>query len=109
MSLYQRGKSWYYNFTYRGQRYNECIGPVSKTRAKEVEQCKRTEVIEGRFVPLASKPSPQLSDFVPEYFAYYRANRRPMAARRHETSWHAIEPVFGSRRLDEITTLCTGG
>ena len=36
MSLYQRGKSWYYDFQYRGQRYTGCIGKVSKTVAKEV-------------------------------------------------------------------------
>lgn len=36
MSLYQRGKSWYYDFQYRGQRYAGSIGQVSKTVAKEV-------------------------------------------------------------------------
>ena len=29
MSLYQRGKSWYYDFRYRGERYTGNIGPVS--------------------------------------------------------------------------------
>jgi hypothetical protein len=36
MSRYQRGKSWYYDFQYRGERYTGCIGPVSKTVAKEI-------------------------------------------------------------------------
>lgn len=103
MSLYQRGKSWYYNFTHRGVRYNECIGPVRKTRAKEVEAKKRQEVAEGRFVPLAQKATPRLDVFVPEYLDYYRANRRPMSTRRQETSWHSIEPVLGAKRLDEIS------
>lgn len=104
MSLYKRGKSWYYNFTHRGIRYKECIGPVSKTRAKEVEAKKRREVVEGRFVPLAQKATPRLDEFVPEYLDYYRANRRPMSTRRQETSWHSIEPVLGQKRLDEITS-----
>ncbi len=103
MSLYKRGKSWYYNFTHRGVRYNECIGVVSKTRAKEVEAQKRREVSEGRFVPLAQKPCLRLDEFVPEYLDYYRANRRPMSTRRQETSWHSMEPVLGQKRLDEIS------
>jgi hypothetical protein len=41
MSLYQRGKSWYYDFQYRGERYTSCIGPVSKTVAKEILAKKR--------------------------------------------------------------------
>jgi hypothetical protein len=36
MSLYQRGKSWYYDFQYRGERYTGCIDAVSKTVAKEI-------------------------------------------------------------------------
>jgi hypothetical protein len=36
MSIYQRGKSWYYDFQSRRERYAGCIGQVSKTVAKEV-------------------------------------------------------------------------
>ena len=98
-------KSWYYNFTYRGQRYNDCIGPVSKTRAKEILARKRVEVAEGRYESLAKKPSPRLGEFVEEYFDYYRANRRPRTIKRHETSWHAVAPVLGAKRLAEISPL----
>jgi len=109
LSLYQRGKgkkkSWYYNFQYNGQRYNDCIGPVSKTRAKEIYARKRAEVAEGRYVSPAKKPSPQLVEFVDEYFEYYRSNRRRQTFRRHVTSWHSIEPILRSKRLDEITPL----
>jgi hypothetical protein len=46
MSLYQRGKSWYYDFLYRGERYTGCIGPVSKTVAKEILAKKKAEAVE---------------------------------------------------------------
>jgi hypothetical protein len=37
LSFYiKRGKSWYYDFQYRGERYAGCIGAVFKTVAKEV-------------------------------------------------------------------------
>lgn len=49
MSLYQRGKSWYYDFHYRGERYAGCIGAVSKTVAKEILTKKKAEAVEGRY------------------------------------------------------------
>ena len=46
VSLYQRGKSWYYDFKYRGERYTGCIGAVSKTVAKEILAKKKAEAVE---------------------------------------------------------------
>ena len=34
MSLYQRGKSWYYDFQYRGERYTGCIGAGLEDRGQ---------------------------------------------------------------------------
>ncbi len=105
VSIYKRGKSWYFDFQFRGERYAGCIGAVSKTVAKEVEIKKKAEAKEGRYESTAKRPSPLLEDFVEEYFDYYRANRRPDSVRRHEISWRAIQPEFGSKRLDEISPL----
>jgi integrase len=103
MSLYQRGKSWYYDFQYRSERYTGCIGAVSKTVAKEILAKKKAEAVAGRYELPSQKPSPRLEDFVKDYFAYYRANRRPRSVLRHETSWHAMQPVLGTKRLAEVT------
>ena len=103
MSLYQRGKSWYYDFQYRGERYTGCIGPVAKTVAKEVLAKKKAEAVEGRYELPSKKLSPRLEDFAKEYFAYYQANRRPRSVARHKTSWRAMQPMLGSKRLTEIT------
>jgi len=102
MSLYQRGKSWYYDFLYRGERYTGCIGPVSKTVAKEIMAKKKAEAVEGRYELPSQKPSPRLEDFVTDYFAYYRTNRRPGSVRRHQISWRVMQPMLGSKRLAEI-------
>jgi hypothetical protein len=72
MSLYQRGKSWYYNFTYRGKRYNACIGPVSKTRAKEVLAKIKADVIDGRYELPSRKLTPLFEDMASEYLKYYK-------------------------------------
>ena len=102
MSIYQRGKSWYYDFQSRGERYAGCIGQVSKTVAKEVLARKKAEAAEGRYSAPARKQSPLMEDFVEQYFEYYRANRRPRSVTRHEVSWHAIQPMLGGKRLDEV-------
>ena len=73
--------------------------------AKEVLAKKKTEAKEGRYESTAQKPSPLLEDFVDEYFAHYGATRRPGSVTRHRTSWNAVAPVLGDKRLDEITPL----
>jgi hypothetical protein len=70
MSLYQRGKSWYYDFLYRGERHTGCIGPVSKTVAKEILAKKKAEAVEGQYELPSKKPTPRLDDFAQEYFDY---------------------------------------
>jgi integrase len=105
MSLYQREKSWYYDFMYRGQRYTGNIGPVSKTRAKEVMAKKKAEAVEGRYELPSKKPSPRLDDFSKEYFDYYQANRRPQSVQRHKTAYRALQGTFGQQRLADISPL----
>ena len=63
MSLYQRGKSWYYDFKYRGERYSGCVGAVSKTVAKEILAKKKAEAVEGRYELPSRKPTPKLEEF----------------------------------------------
>jgi Phage integrase SAM-like domain len=105
MSLYQRSKSWYYDFLYRGERYTGCIGPVSRTVAEEILAKKKAEAVEGRYELPSKKPIPRLEEFAKEYFASYRANRRPRSAERHETSYRAMYVTFGHARLSDITPL----
>jgi integrase len=105
MSLYQRGKSWYYDFNYRGKRYTGCVGAVSKTVAKEISAKKKAEAVEGRYELPSKKPTPKLEEFAKEYFAYYRANRRPQSVQRHVTAYRALRLTFGDLRLSEISPL----
>ena len=102
MSLYQRGKSWYYDFQYRGERYTGCVGPVSKTVAKEILAKKKAEAVEGRYELPRKTLSPRVADFVEEYFAWYVANRRPRSVRRQRWAWRAFQPLLGHKRLDEL-------
>ena len=66
---------------------------------------KKAEAVEGRYELPSKKPTPKLEEFAKEYFAYYRANRRPRSVERHETSYRAMYPTFGYVRLADITPL----
>ncbi|MBI3326380.1 MAG: site-specific integrase [Nitrospinae bacterium] len=105
MSLYQRGKSWYYDFLYRSERYTGCIGPVSRTVAKEILVKKKAEAVEGRYELPSKKPSPLFEVMAEEYLRYYRANRRPNSVERHEMAYRALKPTFAGKRLADITPL----
>jgi len=69
MSFYQRGKSWWYNFWYHGERYRGYIGPVSKMVAKEILVVKKAKAVKGRYELPLKKSSPRLEDFVKDCFA----------------------------------------
>jgi Phage integrase, N-terminal SAM-like domain len=103
MSIYQREKSWYYDFMYRGQRYRGCIGRVSKTIAKEIMAKKKAEAVEGRYELPSKKPSPLFEVVAGEYLQYYRANRQPRSVERHEMAYQALKPTFAEKRLADIT------
>ena len=103
MSLYQRGKSWYYDFQYRGERYTGNIGPVSKTVAKEILSKKKAEAVEGRYELPSKKPSPLFEDVAVDYLKYYQANRRPKSLERHQMAFKALQRVFAGKRLADIT------
>src|SRR5262249_40062978 len=82
MAIYLRGKSYYYDFVHRGQRYAGCIGPVSRTVAKEEEHRKKTEVIEGRLNPAKARKSPRFDAFAQEYLEFCQANKKPSTYER---------------------------
>lgn len=77
MGIYRKEKSWYLNFYYQGQRYQECVGPVSKTVAKEVLAKRKAEVIESRYNLNQKKLTPFFEEFAQQYLEVYsRENKR---------------------------------
>jgi integrase len=103
MAIYQRGKSYYYDFVYKCQRYTGCIGPVSRTVAKEEEARKKAEVIEGRLNPAKTRRSPPFDDFAQEYLEWLRVNRKPLTVKKAHSVLERLTAFFGSKRLNEIS------
>jgi len=73
MAIYLRGKSWYFDFVHKGQRYTGSFGPVSRTVAKEELARKKAEVVEGRLNPAKARKSPRFATFAGEYLDWLKA------------------------------------
>jgi integrase len=104
--VWLRGKSWYYDFTYKGQRHVGCIGPVSKSVAKEVEARKRSEVVQGRFGLKSSKTGIRFQEFVEQkYLPIFQNNgHRPNTIKVTQQRSREFIAKFQDYRLQDITT-----
>ena len=97
MAIYLRGKSYYYDFVHKGQRYTGYIGKVSRTTAKEEEHRKMTEVIEQRLNPSKARKSPRFDTFAEKYLEWGRTNKKPLTVLRNRKAIDVLLPSLGPR------------
>ena len=103
-NLYKVENSWMLDFVFRGQRYRENIGPVSRTVAKEIRDRRKAEAAEGR-LEIGQKIQDLLFEKACEkYLEWYKANREPTSHRRHSCSARHLNAFFGKRRLSTVST-----
>jgi len=100
MGVYQRGKSYYFNFYYDGKRYNEKIGRVSKSVAEEKLNIKRSEVIRGEWKPKTTKIL--FDKFRDQYLEFSLATKKPGTAKRDIVSLKPLQTFFGTKLISEI-------
>jgi hypothetical protein len=82
MGIYQRGKSWYYDFYHHGARYTGSFGPVSRSVAKEELARKKAAVLETRLNPAKARKSPRFDIFAKDYLTWVHANCKPLTVDR---------------------------
>jgi integrase len=106
MSIYKRGKSWYYDFISKGQRYTGSFGAVSRTVAKEEEHRLKSQALEGQLNPHKLRQTPTFTKFVDEqYLPWLETNRKPATLERSRMILHHAAACFGAKRLDAIAPL----
>src|SRR5260221_10269109 len=103
MAIYQRGKSWYYDFVHKGQRYIGSFGKVSRTVAKEELARKKAEVIEGKLNPAKNRKSPRFDAFAQDYLDELRTNKKPQSVIRAEAALRHLLPFCGQKKLNDVT------
>ncbi len=104
MAVYQRGKNYYIDFTFHGQRIREMIGP-SKKGAQKVIDKRRGEIAENKFLDVRKDPDPiSFYDFAKEYLQWSKANKKPSSYGRDLSLLAQLNRDFEKRTIQEITT-----
>ena len=104
MATYQRGKNWYIDFTFKGRRIRECIGP-SRKGAEKVIAKKKAEIAENKFLDKREELEPiKFYDFAKEYIEWAKANKKDSSYKREISRMRALDKEFGTKTLQEITT-----
>ena len=118
-NLYRVGDSWMLDFVFRGQRYRENIGPVSRTVAKEEVGKRKSAVAEGRLSVngkkwtdgrwVESEPEvrfydPNFKEALGQYLEWHKANHTNSGT--HVSATYAAKPLrefFGEYSLSQVS------
>ncbi|MGZ3604700.1 MAG: tyrosine-type recombinase/integrase [Thermodesulfobacteriota bacterium] len=104
MSVYQRGKNWYIDFVFKGQRVRESIGP-SKKNAQKVIDKKKTEIVENKYLDIRKEPDPiKFHAFAKEYLQWAKANKKPSSYVRDSYIMRTFDVEFEGKNIGDITT-----
>jgi len=104
MAIYQRGKNWYIDFTFKGHRVRESIGP-SKKNAQKVIDKRKTEIVENKYLDIRKDPDPvKFHDFAKDYLQWSKANKKPSTYVGDVSILRILDAEFESKTIQEITT-----
>lgn len=103
--LRQRGKVWYFEFTYRGRRYYHRIGAVPKSTAKEIASQIRAKIIRGEYIP-ESKDEKSFEEIARFYEKLYLSTSKAREKTKKEQmrKLKTLIAFFGKRTVKNITT-----
>ena len=103
MSIYQRGENWYIDFTFKGKRIRESIGP-SRKGAEKVIAKRKAEIAENKYLDKRKEPDPvKFHEFGKEYLQWSRANKKRSSWVRELSTMRRLDKEFGEKILQEIT------
>src|SRR5262249_25969565 len=100
MSLYRRGRVWYYDFEFNGARYNASTRQVKLTVAKEIEGRRLRELREGLSSGQAIEDI-SFEDLTAKFLKRHVRGKR--APEFYEYALKVIKPHFEKRMLSQIT------
>jgi integrase len=104
MSVYKRGKNWYVDFTFHGERVREMIGPARKTAQVTIAK-RKAEIAENKFLDVRKDPDPvRFYDFAKEYLQWSKANKKPSTFNRDLSLMRQLNKELETKALHEITT-----
>lgn len=104
MGIYQRGDNWYIDFTFKGQRIRESIGP-SRKGAEKVISKRKAEIAENKYLDVRKDPDPiTFHEFAVDYIKWVKANHKPSSWATDISIMRSLEEAFDNKNIHEITT-----
>jgi integrase len=103
MSVYPRGRTWWYVFEFQGRRIQESSGFRNKTAAIRAEAKRRTDLQERRVGFKRLKQAPKFEEFAKQFLKWSEQQHKPKTQALHAWNCATLERFFGGRYLDEIT------
>ena len=107
MSVYKRGKVYWYDFWFRRQRIRESTGLSNRTAAIHAEAIRKGQLAEGRAGIVRHHRCPRFEDFVNGEFLTWSAKEHQAHPRTHLRYRVSSKPLiawFGGLPLDAIST-----
>jgi integrase len=103
MTVYRRGKKWWFVFEIGGRRIQESSGFRNKTAAIRAEAKRKTDLLERRAGFTKVKQPPKFGDFVEQFLKWSQQQHRPKTYELHSGNCKVLMRFFRGEWLDEIT------
>jgi len=104
MSIYQRGENWYIDFTFKGVRIRESIGPSQKDAEKVIAK-KKTEIVENKYLDIRKDPDPiSFHEFAKEYLQWGKGEKKTPTYNHDIYIMRHFDKEFQGKTIQEITT-----
>jgi integrase len=100
---FRRGKVWWYEFVFRGQRIRESSGSSSKTVARQAEEARRRALIESANGIVARVRPLLFRVAASEWLQLKRPKWQPSTYRIESKNVDHLGPAFGALLLIDIT------
>jgi len=106
LSVYKRGKNYWYEFWFRGHRIRESTGLQNKVAAQNAEAIRKAGLAEGRAGIAAPKPVANFGDFVRDEFLPWAEKQYQSHPRTYERYRESTKPLltsFEKLRIDGVS------
>ena len=103
MSLYRRGKTWWYVFEFGGRKVQESSGHQNKSAALRAETRRRTDLLDRRLGFAKPKLAPKFEEFTKQFLEWLKQQHRPKTQELHAGNCGTLKRFFRGKWLDEIT------
>lgn len=105
MAVFRRGKFYYFEFIYNGERIKVSTKQKNRRAAEDMESAYRTNLAKGELDILERKAAPLFTDAMKNFLSWSKENHaeHPNTHKRYDISSKPLLRFFGNARLDTIT------